>query len=187
MLLDLGDFVYFSFEDQEDLQTQGDYGGIRLNYRGQLGEQPTPSNKAPLIQIDLGIGDPVTPGPVNKNTLSYDQESALSWQVYPPETIAAEKLHTVIVKGEANSRSRDIFELYLILPQCDPKTLLLAINNTFTYRGDRIPQNFSENLRSLNTKILQRGWQKSVGYLKEAPLLEEAFSGVINLLINLKI
>ncbi len=36
--VDLNDGVWFRFEDQIDLQTQGEYGGIRYSYRAGIGE-----------------------------------------------------------------------------------------------------------------------------------------------------
>src|SRR4051794_17219137 len=61
--IDLDDGVWFRFEDQVDLVTQGEYGGIRQIYRAGIGEVLKNLKKAQIIHFDLGIGDPVTPGP----------------------------------------------------------------------------------------------------------------------------
>lgn len=61
--VDLDDGVWFKFEDQMDLATQGEYGGIRQVYRAGIGEVLKKLSKAQIIHFDLGIGDPITPGP----------------------------------------------------------------------------------------------------------------------------
>lgn len=46
-----------------DLATQGEYGGIRHTYRAGIGELLKDIKRAQIINLDLGIGDPITPGP----------------------------------------------------------------------------------------------------------------------------
>lgn len=65
---DLDDGVWFRFEDQIDLATQGEYGGIRQVYRAGIGEILKNLKKARVVHFDLGIGDPITPGPVATKT-----------------------------------------------------------------------------------------------------------------------
>ena len=65
---DLNDGVWFRFESQIDLATQGEYGGIRHTYRAGIGEVLKNLKKAQIVHFDLGIGDPITPGPQRKQT-----------------------------------------------------------------------------------------------------------------------
>jgi hypothetical protein len=58
---EMNDGVWFRFESQVDLATQGEYGGIRQSYRAAIGEVLKNLKKAQVIHFDLGIGDPVTP------------------------------------------------------------------------------------------------------------------------------
>ncbi len=60
---DAGDSVWFRFEKQERLMTQGEYGGVRQSYRAGIGEILPDLTRAQNIRFDLGIGDPITPGP----------------------------------------------------------------------------------------------------------------------------
>ena len=60
----LGDAVWFRFESEINLETQGEYGGIRLVFRTGIGEIPKEIKRSQVIQFDLGIGDPVTPAPI---------------------------------------------------------------------------------------------------------------------------
>ena len=83
--------------------------------------------------------------------------------VYPPETIFAEKLETVISKGAINSRMKDYHDLFLLAR--DPhvigfNTLQAAIKSTFHHRGTAFELiDFSES----DLKPLDRLW---VAHLK---------------------
>ncbi len=59
---DLDDGVWFRFENQVDLATPGEYGGIRQIYRAGIGEVLKNLKKAQIVHFDVGIGDPITPG-----------------------------------------------------------------------------------------------------------------------------
>jgi predicted nucleotidyltransferase component of viral defense system len=54
------------------------------------------------------------------------------------ETILAEKFHTIISRGLANSRSKDFYDIYAIVRlkenQIDRQILKAAFENTFAYR-----------------------------------------------------
>jgi hypothetical protein len=51
-----------------DLTTQGEYGGIRHIYRAGIVEILKNLKKAQVVHFDLGIGAPVTPGPLQADT-----------------------------------------------------------------------------------------------------------------------
>lgn len=87
---DFADGVWFRFEDQVDLATQGEYGGIRQIYRAGIGEVLGNLKRAQVIHFDLGIGDPITPGPqLMRMTSLLAAIEDFSWSVYPIETIVA--------------------------------------------------------------------------------------------------
>ncbi|PIT99463.1 MAG: hypothetical protein COT74_10715 [Bdellovibrionales bacterium CG10_big_fil_rev_8_21_14_0_10_45_34] len=175
---DLDDGVWFRFESQVDLATQGEYGGIRHVYRAGIGEILKNIKKAQIINFDLGIGDPITPGPhkVELNTL-ISQES-ISWSVYPIETICAEKLHAFISHGDQNSRSKDVYDLAVFLPRADPRTLKKAIKNCFEFRNTEVPKSFIEGVRQLNTSRLERGWESAVSSIPNVGTFSEAFKAL---------
>lgn len=59
---DSDDGTWFRFESQTNLNTQGEYGGVRQVYRVGIGEILPDIRRAQSIHFDLGIGDPITPG-----------------------------------------------------------------------------------------------------------------------------
>lgn len=174
--VDLNDGVWFCFDGQTDLATQGEYGGIRHTYRAGIGEVLKNIKKAQIVNFDLGIGDPITPGPQPKRTPSlFSGSEDISWSVYPIETICAEKLHALIAHGDQNSRSKDVHDLAVFLPKAEPKTLKRAIKKCFAFRETEVPDSFLEQVRKLNANRLQKGWPSAVASIPLARTFDEAF------------
>lgn len=178
--VDLDDGVWFRFESQVDLATQGEYGGIRQIYRAGIGEVLKNLRKAQIIHFDLGIGDPITPGPQKVATPALFQQSEnISWSVYPVETIIAEKLHALISHGDENSRSKDVHDLAVFLPKADATVLRDALKRCFDFRKTDLPKSFSGNLKKLDTNRLERGWPSAISSVQNAPAFKAVFEVVI--------
>ena len=175
----VGDACWFEFEGQIDLKTQGEYGGLRFVYRGGVGDRPLRLQTAQIVHIDLGIGDPVTPGPRSVTTPYTIGEGHLSWFVYPVETILAEKLHALVTIGARNSRAKDVFDVGLLLPQTAKATLEMALSATFAFRGDTRPTSIAEVLSRLDTASLRSGWPSAVAAIQNAPGFDDAFHGIV--------
>lgn len=160
--IDLGDAVWFRLERTVDLQTQGDYGGLRLVFRSGIGEILPDLRRAQIINLDIGTGDPVIPGPVSAETPFLLGGGSLSWRVYPAETTVSEKLHALISRGGDSSRSKDLFDLNLLLPRCDPTMLKRSLVETFRYRGTELPKDIPAFLKGLDLTLLSKGWVTAV-------------------------
>jgi hypothetical protein len=95
------------------------------------------------LQIDIGIGDIVTP-PARSATLPsiLPEFTKPRVKIYPPESIVSEKLHAMVKLGIANSRMKDFFDLYVLARGRDFEESLLAkaIARTFERRKTAIPQ-----------------------------------------------
>jgi len=122
----------------EPIREEARYGGLRARLVGRLGAMRCP------IQLDIGFGDAVTPGPEEAAypTLLHDLP-APRLKVYPKATVMAEKLEAVIHLGMANSRMKDFFDLRVLVRDGDVNDaeLARAIRATFERRGTRIPDN----------------------------------------------
>jgi predicted nucleotidyltransferase component of viral defense system len=185
---ELDDGVWFRFEDQVDLATQGEYGGIRQIYRAGIGEVLKNLSKAQVVHFDVGIGDPVTPGPMSTETSSLIiPDSNLSWQVYPAETIVAEKMHALISHGDINSRSKDVYDLAFLLPKADADILAQALKRCFEFRETELPKSFSTVLKSMNTKSLERGWRSATASVPNKPKFQATFETVVTLINEMEI
>ena len=176
---DIDDGTWFILESQADLKTQGEYGGFRQTFRAGIGEKPKDVKRSQIICFDLGIGDPVTPQPFKAQTQEMIGDGEVSWQVYPVETIIAEKLQTLIVRAGDNSRAKDIFDLNYYLSKTDIEILQLALKKCFKFRGTPMPANFKKELSEIDRSLLKRGWKSAVLSVKDAPSFEEAFETVL--------
>lgn len=113
------------------------YGGTRVTLVGRLG-----SAKIPL-QIDVGLGDVVTPQPNQVVLPSFlDSVPPTVMQGYPVETAIAEKFEAMVSHGMTNSRMKDLFDIAFL---ADTMTLTSselssAVKATFQRRRTEIPQ-----------------------------------------------
>ncbi len=174
---ELDDGVWFQFEKQVDLKTQGEYGGIRQTYRAGLGLPPKNIKKAQVINFDLGIGDPVDP--IRIETLEILGGAEISWLVYPVENIVAEKLHALIDRGSDSSRSKDIFDLSLFLGMADFNKLSMALSECFKYRKTDLPESLFRTVKKINTATLKMGWSSAMTSVKNPPDFDTAFAEVV--------
>ena len=146
-------------EDQE-------YDGQRVKLLAKLG------NAKIRLQIDIGFGDAITPAPAAIKYPVLLKSPAVSIKAYPKETVVAEKLHTMVIRGIANSRMKDFYDLWVMSKQFDFDGLLLteAIAATFVRRKtllpDGLPLAFTDDFIS-DTAISQR-WKAFVNNLKHS-------------------
>lgn len=112
------------------------YLGYQVTFKAAFGQMKD------RIHIDIGTGDVVSPTTHDLNLVKYRGkplfENQISLLVYPPETIFAEKLETVLSKGAINSRMKDYHDLLLLTRDSqliDFNRLGIAIKQTFHHRG----------------------------------------------------
>jgi len=117
-----------------EIREQLEYPGRRIRLEGRLG------NARINIQIDVGFGDSIVPEPseIEYPTL-LDMPAPHIW-AYPAETVAAEKLESMVSLGMLNSRMKDFYDLRIMAKELafDGKTLTEAIKATFGRRGTAI-------------------------------------------------
>ncbi len=158
--MDLGDGIVFDADSvkADAIREDNTYGGTRITLVARIGSARC------ALQIDVGFGDAVTPGPqtVAYPTLLGDFPSP-ALQVYPVYTVIAEKYQAMVMLGQANSRMKDFFDLAVIArrTELDGATLAAAMAATFSRRQTALPterplaltQQFSEDAAKL------RQWQ----------------------------
>jgi hypothetical protein len=111
------------------------YGGLRVNLMALLEKAKIP------LQIDIGFGDKITPGPERIVFPSLLGQETPHLSAYPKETVIAEKLEAMVSLGEANSRMKDFYDIHFLSLHYafDGNILSQAIAATFTGRGTAIP------------------------------------------------
>jgi predicted nucleotidyltransferase component of viral defense system len=117
------------------IREEGIYSGVRVQVVAHLGKARIP------LQVDVGFGDPVTPGPVELQIPSLLDFPAPRLQAYPAETVVAEKLETLVRLGMRTSRIKDLYDLWYAASHFPFEGSLLhrAIRNTFLARRTAMP------------------------------------------------
>jgi hypothetical protein len=117
------------------IRAEDAYGGLRVTIEARLGNARLP------VQVDVGVGDAVVPEP---DWLEYPALLDLPrprLRAYRPETAIAEKLHAMVVLGEANSRMRDFFDIYALAKHDHfGDDLVRAVRATFERRRTAVPR-----------------------------------------------
>ena len=172
------DGVWFKCQNIMDLTAQGEYGGKRIVAKGGIGNPRASISKSQTFHVDIGIGDAVVPEARNELTPSLIGQEDFRWRVYSVETLVSEKLHALITRGSDNSRSRDIFDIYLLLDLCEAGQLYDSLMATFRSRGDALPASIIEVIVGIDNSLLKRGWSKVVATTEIDLGFDEAFRGV---------
>ncbi len=114
----------------EVIREDADYADVRTTFVGRVDSTQI------HMQIDIGFGDVMTPGP---KTLTYPtllDFPAPTLSGYSRETVVAEKLHALIQLRMLNTRMKDYFDLWLLTrqPELKREVLATAIKRTFVNR-----------------------------------------------------
>ena len=120
----------------EQIRQDDRYQGIRLRLLARLGNARIP------LQIDIGFGDAVTPAPEEIEYPTLLDFPAPSLRAYRRETVVAEKFQAMVMLGLANTRMKDLFDLWTLARQFafQGPTLTQAIQATFSRRQTALPE-----------------------------------------------
>ena len=116
------------------IKEDADYEGVRVQFHATLARARIP------MQLDIGFGDVITPGPTEIEYPTLLNFPAPVLRAYPRETVIAEKLEALTALGLLNSRMKDFYDLAL-LPRMYPfegQRLSEAVLATFRHRGTPI-------------------------------------------------
>ena len=122
------------------------------------------------LRIDVNVGDPVLPGPT---VVSYPALLGEPFPLlaYPIEAVLAEKLATVVARGDTNTRDRDFADVLLLAGHhdIDAASLSDAITATAAFRKVEL-RPISQTLVTLGTDR-GREWQRLITRAGLADLL----------------
>lgn len=179
-------FSFSWFASKELSQPHMKHSGFRVTLNAQFGKMQD------KIQIDIGIGDAVSPIEMTFNLFEYKGKPIFSDEislfVYPPETIFAEKFETIISKGTANSRMKDYHDLLMMMREPDfleTEKLLSSIQATFNHR--ETPLLLVINFDANGMQFLQALWANhlyGLGIHRERLNLPTQINDVINEINN---
>ena len=127
------------------------YPGLRISVPATLGTARL------QLRLDVNFGDPVGPQEIEYPTLLADEPIALLG--YPVEAVIAEKVETMISRGDANTRERDYADVLALskVHSVKASSLRQALERTAAHRGTELTS-LSQTLNTLPT-ARQRDWK----------------------------
>ena len=130
--IDLKDSVKFEVVKITDIRQEDEYGGNKYNIIGKL------ENLKVNLEIDISTGDEITPKELKYEYDSLFEDKTIYIDSYNIETILAEKIETILRRGQYNARMKDYYDIYFFLTklkyEINVDILKDAIKNTFTQR-----------------------------------------------------
>lgn len=160
-----------------NIRDDQEYGGQRIKLRGYLGRAKID------LQIDIGFGDIITPGPVIIHYPSLLDMAEPEILTYTPETVIAEILQAMVDLGFQNSRMKDFYDVFVLSNhfKFTGNLLVSAIRRTFRRRQTSIPESdplpFSLEFSSDSQKITQWSSFLRKNKLENAP---QSFEHTVN-------
>jgi len=159
-----------------EIRKEAHYAGVRVTLLGLL------DGARCQVQVDMGFGDAVTPGPEEvAYPVILPEFAAPKLSVYPRYTVVAEKFEALSSLGIANSRMKDYFDLWILACHTDFEGDILcqAVRSTFDRRksmlSDQLPFGLTEAFAQDAQKQVQ--WQAFLRKNKlDALALEEVVS-----------
>ena len=165
-----GDGFRFVLDSVKPIRKDDIYGGFQIRINAIY------DTLREIVFIDVTTGDAITPHEVEYRLDSIFSEDEIDIMSYNLETVIAEKIETVISRGEASTRPRDRYDLFTLWKirntEINRSLLVKAINNTANKRGSLEAINKwsiqIDNIRNSDyQKRLWKNYQNSYKYAKE--------------------
>ena len=133
MAIGLEDGVLFRITKVQDIMEGHEYEGVRFMI------DCTMDKLKQTIKMDISTGDEITPKAITHELPLIIEDRTIELWAYNLETLLAEKLETIMVRAEANTRMRDFFDIRVLLEQdaetIDRDTMKAAFYATCKKRG----------------------------------------------------
>lgn len=133
MAIGLEDGVLFRITKVQDIMEGHEYEGLRFMI------DCTMDKLKQTIKMDISTGDEITPKAIAYKLPLIVEDRTIELWAYNLETLLAEKLETIMVRAEANTRMRDFYDIRVLLEQdaetIDRDTMKAAFYATCKKRG----------------------------------------------------
>lgn len=125
MAIDLEDGVAFRITKVQDIMEDHEYEGVRFMI------ECTMDKLKQTIKIDISTGDEITPREIAYKLPLIIEDRSIDLWAYNLETLLAEKLETIMVRAEANTRMRDFYDIHVLLKQEEVTVDRAILKNAF--------------------------------------------------------
>ena len=178
------DGISFQIKDIGLIREDDEYGGIRVSLNANYEKMAVP------LKLDITTGDKITPGEIEYSYNLMMEERSISILSYNLSTILAEKLETVVSRGDQNTRPRDYYDIFILTKLQDKNividTLRDALIATSEKRGSKeIMVNYEGIIRDVSeNEVMNQRWndyRKDFSYASEIEF-KDACERVITIL-----
>ena len=181
---ELADDVTFSFQNIGKIREGDEYTGYRISLSANYPPMAVP------LKLDITTGDKITPKEIEYQFKLLLEDRNISVLAHNLETIMAEKLETVITRGDQNTRPRDYYDIYILTKlqysNIEPDSLKAAFKATADKRGSTVVvKDYRKIMNTVrNSEVMQRQWknyQKDFEYATNI-VFEETCDAVVQLM-----
>lgn len=155
---EINDGFKFSFSGIEKIREDDEYGGYRVKILSRYESIVTP------IKIDITTGDVITPNEIRCYYETMFGVDTITMWSYNVETILAEKLETILSRGEFNTRPRDYYDIYILsrTQNFNYQMLINALKATADHRNTtHIFNQVSNRIKEIKeSDLLKSVWEK---------------------------
>lgn len=106
--IDLDDDVVFALGGVGEIREGDEYTGYRVALTANFPPMAVP------LKLDITTGDKITPREIAYSYKLMLEDRSIQVKAYNLATILAEKLETVISRGDQNTRPRDYYDIYIL-------------------------------------------------------------------------
>lgn len=157
--IDLHDDVTFEFKKISEIRERDEYTGYRVSLSANYPPMAVP------LKLDITTGDKITPRAIEYRFKLLLEDREISVLAYNLETVMAEKLETVVSRGDQNTRPRDYYDVYILAKlqykNIVPESLKEALDATSKKRGSsEILKDYKDIIDVVrNSDIMIKQWR----------------------------
>lgn len=182
------DGVNFTLKNAVNIMEENEYPGLRFTIEAKL------EKLKQTIKLDISTGDVITPRAVMYSYKLMFEDRSIPLYTYNIETLLAEKLETVVSRGEANTRMRDFYDIHMIMDRERKNIKLNDLQNAFEATCRQRETNISADINDImyaleQSAAMKRQWENYrsnsfyVGDLSWEDVTESAFE-LLSLVLN---
>lgn len=157
--IDLHDDVTFELKKIGEIREGDGYTGYRVSLSANYPPMAVP------LKLDITTGDKITPREIEYRFKLLLEDREISVLAYNLETVMAEKLETVVPRGDQNTRPRDYYDIYILdklqYKNIEIGALKAALDATSEKRGSKKLLKDYKNIIDVvrNSDVMIKQWQ----------------------------
>ena len=158
LTVQVDDSISFEFNSIGEIREGDEYTGYRVALTANYEKMAVP------LKLDITTGDKITPKEIEYEYKLMLEDRSISVLAYNLPTILAEKLETVISRGDQNTRPRDYYDIFILTKlqsgNVDLATLKDALLATAEKRGSvEVIKHYREIMQVVrNSPVMNRQW-----------------------------